>query len=579
MKKVYEAFEKESDKTEEDKHPKEGIIDVINDYRAFELSRQNEISIKDFVLITRVNELPENNKINAKFTLNAIENSKNSENEILIFEPLQNQSKTPIEEFSPNSTKFQNGITLSKDAIFLFPKEKYIKMASRLEGRRKLRNLNIRLYEGNEKLAFKMLMQDNGYIFLNLNKKGFEKDEKNHADLSPYIDKLTEICTHINNKIIENQIKVQSNSRKQIQINPKTNSTNTNESIKKQEIEKQQTEKNQSAKNVESNINNEKTQSAKNVESHVYNPKIQGEYYINTPYCKMITGVTKIKEGEIALDKNFAASTDIGKRRKNQEDAVLLIKDKQNPNFKMMVVADGMGGEYFGEVASNTIVFELKKWFEEIPQEKKQIYYESTKSMKEDLLKEIQFKIQPAVEYNTGYGGGSTLVCAIIGKNDTIISNVGDSGAYISKNGKITRISRDDSITQINVKQGKIPAEVARFDEEGNMLIQSIGMDRNRLKIPYTTIIKNNEYDNLMLFTDGITDCLSEKDIEEICQNADRSVPQIKVAQKFVERAIANDSILPQKYLDYNGLNLYIPGGKDNATAAVYANKNDDKER
>lgn len=57
---------------------------------------------------------------------------------------------------------------------------------------------------------------------------------------------------------------------------------------------------------------------------------------------EMISGLTHYKEGSLSIG-NMSASTSIGKKRKNQEDALLLKQHPQNPNFKILVVADGMG--------------------------------------------------------------------------------------------------------------------------------------------------------------------------------------------------------------------------------------------
>ena len=180
------------------------------------------------------------------------------------------------------------------------------------------------------------------------------------------------------------------------------------------------------------------------------------------------------------------------------------------------------------------------------------------------------------MEWETAEQGGSTLVCAIIGRNDTLIANVGDSRAYIAKNGKLMQLSREDTVTQKYFKSGKLPdKEASRFDQKSNILVQSIGMNRNDMEEPHTCIIRNNDYDLLLLFSDGVTDCLSDDDIVAVCKKSNRS----ELAKKIVEKAIRHDSIVPEEYINYTELNTYIPGGKDNTTAAIYVPKKlDDKD-
>ena len=174
----------------------------------------------------------------------------------------------------------------------------------------------------------------------------------------------------------------------------------------------------------------------------------------------------------------------------------------------------------------------------------------------------------------TSYCGGSTFVCAIIGKSDTLIANIGDSRAYIIKDGKLKQISKDDTVAQRNLEKGITPnKEAARFDRESNELTQCIGMNRRNLKHPHFETINNKEYDMLLLFSDGVTDCLSDEDIAVVCKNSNRK----EVARKIVEKAIRHDSIEPEEFKDYENLEIYIPGGKDNTTAAIYAPKKDDE--
>lgn len=284
---------------------------------------------------------------------------------------------------------------------------------------------------------------------------------------------------------------------------------------------------------------------------------------------KMITGLTKNVEGEITVD-DMQATTNIGKIRKNQEDAVLLIKDKLNPEFKMMVVADGMGGEDFGEVASNEIINILKKWFENLTDEQRNAFNTTVADLKNDLIKVIQMDIQIAVESKTWQSGGSTLVCAIIGKNDTLIANVGDSRAYIAKKGKLIQVTRDDTFVQKQVDKGKIATkDVARFNKDASILSQCVGMNRKYIEETHIHILDNSQYDLLLLFTDGVTDCLSDEDIVAVCKTSDKK----ELANKIVEKALNTNSILPEDITDYKEYNVVISGGKDNATAAVYTPK------
>lgn len=508
MKKVYEAFGKD----------KEDILDANNDIKAFDKARAKDVGIRDLLMITRTRNVPEKGIVNGIWSINGIAPSKNADEDILIFDPLFQHLTDGISTVGRNNTSFETPIKLSEKAVILIPLKKYIKLGAYQETRRTLKGLPIRLYEGKEDLAIKMVMLDAGFVVLAQDQEGYVIDEENHPDRVAFTRIVESGLEKINEQVVEGElVKPFIARKKEIKLKPK------GESIDKQ----------------------------------------LGNY-------RMITGLTYDVEGDISIDDELMASTDIGKKRGNQEDAVLLIRDRQNPDFKMMVVADGMGGHSSGEVASDIIVNRLKSWFESLPRYKKACFETSVEGLKDDLIDEIELKIQPAVSAETWEQGGSTLVCALIGKNDTLIANVGDSRAYIAKKGKIIQLSREDTIAQKHLEQGIVPTkEAARFDHESNILMQSIGMDRRKLIHPHTQVINNSDYDLLLLFTDGVTDCLSDEDIVAVCKTSDKK----ELASKIVEKAIRHDSVIPDEYVDNVELSQYIPGGKDNATAAVYAPK------
>lgn len=426
------------------------------------------------------------------------------EGEYIIIEPLEEQINN-VAKLNEVNTFFKEEIELSDRAIVLMPLEKYEELNKDFE----LDNMNIRLYEGDEEYALEMLFFDKNYIYLRVSENGYVLDKKNRPDSINYAMALSNKIKEINENL--QQYETSHSKHKRTIIGYKENFTNQN--------------------------------------------------------YRLISGLTKKVEGNIELDEDLCAATDIGKRRENQEDAVLLIKDKDNPKFKMIAVADGVGGRKSGEIASDIAINKLKEWFENLTEEQKKCFYTGVVGLKNDLQYKIERDIQIEVEYETRYLGGTTLVCAIVGEKDTMIANIGDSRAYLIKDGKLKQISREDTVAQKNLEKGYIPnKEASRFDEDSNIITQCIGMSRKDLNHPHIDIIDNKDYDMLILFSDGVTDCLSDEDIAIVCKNSDRK----DFAKKIVERAIRHDSIRPEEYANYDNLNLYIPGGKDNTTAVVY---------
>ena len=238
----------------------------------------------------------------------------------------------------------------------------------------------------------------------------------------------------------------------------------------------------------------------------------------------------------------------------------------------MMVVADGMGGEQKGEVASHIIIEKLKEWFESLDEEQKNCYYTGVSNLSQELQDRIQ-QISIEIEKELYGLGGATIVCAIVGINDTLILNVGDSRAYSFYNGKLEQVTIDDAIVQEEFEKGKIPNKDAmRFHTEAAGITQCVGM--GKIAHIHTRVLNNSDYSMLLLLSDGVTDCLSEVDIEAICNTAEKE----KVAKVLVKKAIEHDSIAPEYLLDYFSFNLLVPGGKDNTTAVVISPRKDKEE-
>lgn len=263
---------------------------------------------------------------------------------------------------------------------------------------------------------------------------------------------------------------------------------------------------------------------------------------------------------DYSLGNDLYASIDMGNKRKNQEDSVIILNHPQNPEFKMLVVADGMGGLAYGEKASYAITSQITNWFESLDPQ----YFASQNIgyLKQYFEQEIQ-NINKDL-YNTYRGNSSsTFVGAIVADKETIISHVGDSRAYIYAQGKLHQLTEDDSLCYDLWKAGYIvQKDDIRFHKSSNQVRKGMGIDK--YVIPTTSIISNSKYDTLLLFSDGITDCLSDTQIMAITS----STSPKDLAKTLVDTAKNNHSY--QYHLDPNEYNTHIPGGKDNTTAAVY---------
>ena len=278
----------------------------------------------------------------------------------------------------------------------------------------------------------------------------------------------------------------------------------------------------------------------------------------------------KNQHNEYGLSGTLYATQDIGKRRTNQEDAVIILEHPENPKFKLIAVADGMGGVELGDKASSYLTQQLARWFKSLPAD----LYSFPMEVQQMLNKKIaQISNEICRQYNSEYNGircGSTLVASVVTQEYTINSTVGDSRIYTVKDDKLELITRDESAVWPPYKAAKdmTPEELddLRFVRNNNEILRCIGqgMSANHIQ---SLMIPNNSYDKLILLSDGVTDLLSQEDIRVIS----RTYPTDKITHELVQAAITNMARRAQgaDEMHYSGINA----GKDNATAAMYARR------
>lgn len=272
----------------------------------------------------------------------------------------------------------------------------------------------------------------------------------------------------------------------------------------------------------------------------------------------------KYSRNEYALDGTLFATQDVGRKRKNQEDSVIILTHPDNEKFKFLAVSDGMGGLEAGEAASNYVVHELAEWFKTVPAD---AYY--LPSGLDELFKQAIRKINSEIFNKYHTSAGATLVAAIVTENETIIANVGDSRAYAISASSQTLLTKDDSYVwdKMMRKTGGLPPtseeiDNLRFDPDNNKITKFMGKEIlghiQLLKIP------NYCYDTLLLLSDGVTDLLFQDEIRIIAQ----TTPREEITRALVERAITRDAVKNSRFIGEKS--RVVSAGKDNATAAMF---------
>lgn len=209
--------------------------------------------------------------------------------------------------------------------------------------------------------------------------------------------------------------------------------------------------------------------------------------------------------------------TDTGRKRNNNEDAgCIMLQDK------VFIIADGVGGNNSGEVASKTAVQGISKYVEEhslndvsTPEEIKAYFEDCINKVNNDVIA----KSQSCDENN---GMATTLLIAYFVNNLIYVINVGDSRAYIYRNGVLTQITEDHTYVNTLLKAGIISKHEAETHERRNMLTRAIGADIEAVPDFFVSGIKAG--DIILMCTDGLYGEVNKKEIEEkLAENLDMS--------------------------------------------------------
>ncbi|MCG6908770.1 MAG: protein phosphatase 2C domain-containing protein [Deltaproteobacteria bacterium] len=212
-----------------------------------------------------------------------------------------------------------------------------------------------------------------------------------------------------------------------------------------------------------------------------------------------------------------AGLTDIGRYRKNNEDALFL-----DDNQQLYVVADGMGGHQAGEIASGIVVETLWDYIkrfesgegdvEELEDQDESLSKEANRLLAGIYLanKSVYHTAQEKEDYR---GMGSTVSSVYFTENTLIAANVGDSPIYLVHDGSIEMLS----------VQHTVLAEQAAMDPQGadqladefrHMLTRAIGVDEN-VKADISEI-QCFQGDILVIGSDGLTEAIEKEEIHDV---------------------------------------------------------------
>jgi PPM family protein phosphatase len=233
-----------------------------------------------------------------------------------------------------------------------------------------------------------------------------------------------------------------------------------------------------------------------------------------------------------------AHKTDTGRQRNANEDSYFA----RAPVF---AVADGMGGAQAGEVASSIAARAFEQDIDES---------ESAERALKEIVQKANAEIHELAEKDSSRAGmGTTLTTALVRGDEVSIAHVGDSRAYLFRDGELKRLTKDHSLVEELRRQGRLTEKEAEEHPQRSVITRALGPEP-RVKVD-TMSNPARGGDVYLLCSDGLTTMIDEDKIREVLADA----KTLKTAvNKLVDAA--NEA-----------------GGRDNITALAFRVEDDSK--
>ena len=197
----------------------------------------------------------------------------------------------------------------------------------------------------------------------------------------------------------------------------------------------------------------------------------------------------------------FFAATDTGKVRSLNQDSYLASSE-----LNLYIVADGMGGQAAGEVASSEAVSCIADYVNEA----------RDSGSRKDVFKEAVVKANSKI-YDLGHddlekrGMGTTVVAVRIFDDQAFIANVGDSRAYLFRQGNLTQITSDHSLMNQQFQAGIIDETQLEHYPFPNIITRAVGSEPQVEVDIFTEKLEDG--DLILLCSDGLTSMVPDENI------------------------------------------------------------------
>ena len=209
------------------------------------------------------------------------------------------------------------------------------------------------------------------------------------------------------------------------------------------------------------------------------------------------------------------SATDVGQKRKMNQDYVFVSQEPVGNLPNLFAVADGMGGHNAGDYASAHAVQTL------VSQIKADADFNPVKVIRH-AIEAANTEIIDQAQRDEGLRGmGTTMVVATIVGNYAYVANVGDSRLYVVQ-GQIRQVTRDHSLVQEMVRLGEINAEEARNHPDKNIITRALGAEKT-VDVDFFDL-KLEPGNTILMCSDGLSNMVEDRKMEEIITNPDKDI-------------------------------------------------------
>jgi serine/threonine protein phosphatase PrpC len=199
------------------------------------------------------------------------------------------------------------------------------------------------------------------------------------------------------------------------------------------------------------------------------------------------------------------AGSDVGRARSGNEDSYLCGRT-------VFAVADGLGGHQGGEVASAAAVAPLAA----LDGRELATPGEAAEALAAAIQEANSAILERAAGDPSLWGMGTTMTAAAITADGHLqLAHVGDSRAYLLRDGALEQLTTDHTVVAELVRRGRLTAELAAIHPERSILTRAVGLDP-RIPVDTPDPLDLRPGDQYLLCSDGLTEAVADPSIAEL---------------------------------------------------------------